>query len=180
MDRFLATTPVASDCFQLVGVTSLLLACKHVEVCPPRIKQLLALCCDAFTKDQMCNLECIILIRLNFSLAAPTTAFFLEHFTNQRLERGDVFSQCTSGTGKCKNLARKIAELSLADYAFNRYPPSLVAICSITLADHMLGLQCTIDLEQDGYPLSLTMDCIENLRLLVSLNEEVLLSMAEL
>lgn len=30
LDRFLATTPVAADCFQLLGVTSLLIACKQV------------------------------------------------------------------------------------------------------------------------------------------------------
>lgn len=33
LDRFLACTPVATDCFQLVGVTSLLIACK--QVCTP-------------------------------------------------------------------------------------------------------------------------------------------------
>ncbi|KAM6328257.1 cyclin-O isoform 1-T1 [Alca torda] len=31
LDRFLATTPVAADCFQLLGVTTLLIACKQVE-----------------------------------------------------------------------------------------------------------------------------------------------------
>ena len=30
VDRFLASTPVAADCFQLVGVTALLLASKQV------------------------------------------------------------------------------------------------------------------------------------------------------
>lgn len=30
LDRFLITTPVAADCFQLLGVTSLLIACKQV------------------------------------------------------------------------------------------------------------------------------------------------------
>ncbi|VFV34097.1 cyclin-o isoform 1 [Lynx pardinus] len=29
LDRFLTTTPVAADCFQLLGVTSLLIACKQ-------------------------------------------------------------------------------------------------------------------------------------------------------
>ncbi|XP_076843291.1 cyclin-O isoform X2 [Brachyhypopomus gauderio] len=67
MDRFLVTTSVAADCFQLVGVTSLLIATKHVEVCCPRIRQLLSLCCNAFSKEQLCNLECLILLRLNFS-----------------------------------------------------------------------------------------------------------------
>lgn len=33
LDRFLTTTPVAADCFQLLGVTSLLIACKQVP--PP-------------------------------------------------------------------------------------------------------------------------------------------------
>lgn len=30
LDRFLTTTPVAADCFQLLGVTALLIACKQV------------------------------------------------------------------------------------------------------------------------------------------------------
>lgn len=33
LDRFLLTTPVAADCFQLLGVTCLLIACKQVP--PP-------------------------------------------------------------------------------------------------------------------------------------------------
>lgn len=33
MDRFLASTPVAADCFQLLGVTALLLASKQVLIC---------------------------------------------------------------------------------------------------------------------------------------------------
>ncbi|XP_059581163.1 cyclin-O isoform X2 [Alligator mississippiensis] len=81
LDRFLSTTPVAADCFQLLGVTALLIACKQVEVHPPRVKQLLALCCDSFTRQQLCNLECIILHKLHFNLAAPTIGCFLEHFT---------------------------------------------------------------------------------------------------
>ena len=33
IDRFLASTAVAADCFQLLGVTALLLASKQVCVC---------------------------------------------------------------------------------------------------------------------------------------------------
>lgn len=35
LDRFLLTTPVAADCFQLLGVTCLLIACKQVP--PPGV-----------------------------------------------------------------------------------------------------------------------------------------------
>lgn len=34
VDRFMAATPVAADCFQLLGVTALLLASKQVRVEP--------------------------------------------------------------------------------------------------------------------------------------------------
>ncbi|KAG2466078.1 cyclin-O [Polypterus senegalus] len=180
MDRFLITTPVASDCFQLLGVTSLLIACKQVEVHSPRVKQLLSLCCDAFTKDQLCNLECIILMKLNFNLTAPTIAFFLEHLSNQRLHLGNHSQQVSIEVQKSKNFARKISELSMADYAFNRYPPSLMAICSMGLADQMLGLPCPLDKFVDGYPQKTIEDCLANLRLLVSLNQEVLQTFSEL
>lgn len=32
VDRFLGTTPVAADCFQLLGVTALFIACKQVRL----------------------------------------------------------------------------------------------------------------------------------------------------
>ncbi|XP_076010388.1 cyclin-O [Genypterus blacodes] len=139
MDRFLASTPVAADCFQLLGVTALLLASKQVEVCSPQISHLLSLCCDAFTKEQLCNLESLILIRLQFRLAAPTLAFYLDYYTNC-IETSQL--ACTSShtmrPRQCSNLAQKVCELSLADYAFNKYPPSLTAHCALRLASELL------------------------------------------
>ncbi|OXB80158.1 UNVERIFIED_CONTAM: hypothetical protein H355_011616 [Colinus virginianus] len=142
LDRFLATTPVAADCFQLLGVTALLLACKQVEVHPPSVKQLLALCCDAFSRQQLRNLECIVLHKLGFTLAAPTVCFFLEHFTRVRLEAPGADPGEAADAG---SLARAVAELSLADYAFT-----------------------------NGYRRRRLRDCMAELRLLVSLNEAAL------
>ncbi|XP_072920046.1 cyclin-O [Hemitrygon akajei] len=170
MDRFLQTTPVASDCFQLVGVTSLLLACKQVEVYPPKIKQLLSLCCDAFSREQLCNLECIILLRLNFELTAPSVDFFLEYFTNKTLQR----QQLDSRVARTARLARRLVEISLADYSFNGYPPSLLALSAFSLADRMLHPGEVIDLEFSDYPPSVLEDCVESLELLVALNKESL------
>ncbi|XP_043557519.1 cyclin-O [Chiloscyllium plagiosum] len=170
MDRFLQTTPVASDCFQLVGVTSLLLACKQVEVYPPRIKQLLSLCCDAFTGDQLRNLECIILIKLNFELLTPSVDFFLEHFTITRIEHEQPRSQAASS----ERLARRLVELSFADYSFNGYPPSLLASSALILADRMLHPGGDPSSELSGYPPCLLEDCVQRLKLLVALNEESL------
>ncbi|KAK1806806.1 hypothetical protein P4O66_005285 [Electrophorus voltai] len=209
MDRFLVTTSVAADCFQLLGVTSLLIATKHVEVCSPRIKQLLSLCCNAFSKEQLCNLECLILLRLNFRLAAPTLAFFLDYLISQELSwhrvggKDDNFTDLyevkndddwtateedqLSRVEKYKYFACKICELSLADYAFNKYQPSVIVQSAIILAkDHfrkpasfkhmssseMADLLCTADHNSINY--SLIQQCTEDLRLLVSLNLESL------
>ncbi|XP_068782479.1 cyclin-O-like [Struthio camelus] len=171
LDRFLATTPVAADCFQLLGVTALLIACKQVEVHPPRVKELLALCCDAFTRQQLCNLECIVLHKLQFSLAAPTISFFLEHFTQVRIAaRGADAAEANDA----RSLARGVAELSLADYAFTKYAPSLLAICTLGLADRLLQHHTPLDLHISGYPEGLLRDCMDELQLLVSLNGESL------
>ncbi|XP_026043806.1 cyclin-O isoform X2 [Astatotilapia calliptera] len=149
MDRFLASTPVAADCFQLIGVTALLLASKQVEVCSPRISHLLSLCCDVFTKEQLCNLECLILLRLNFRLSAPTLAFFLDYYTNcieasqlvTRNKGDDRISRMNPDPKmprQCSNLAQNVCELTLADYAFNKYPPSLTASCALRVASELL------------------------------------------
>ncbi|TNN66564.1 Cyclin-O [Liparis tanakae] len=191
VDRFMASTPVAADCFQLLGVTALLLASKQVEVGSPRIGHLLALCCDAFTKEQLCNLECLVLRRLNFRLAAPTLAFFLDYYANH---------PDAAGPGRRGNLARNVCELSLADYAFNKYPPSLTARCALRIAGELLEEPraqpserpeiCDMDsveanghfrsqLGQGGRNHNLAEECKDNLRLLVSLNQESLEVMSD-
>ncbi|XP_068616952.1 cyclin-O [Brachionichthys hirsutus] len=234
MDRFLASTPVATDCFQLLGVTALLLASKQVEVCSPRICTLLSFCCDAFTREQLCNLECVILLRLNFCLDTPTLAFFLDYYTNcngaaqvaSEDAGGNGLGQTVPGAntpGQCSNFAQKVCELSLADYSFNKYPPSLTAACALWVArdlletEHGLVGQTTLRSKEDmwdsfvdelcirpasaqssgnheqsdvnalssvkGHFLStreetysLAQECKDNLKLLVSLNQEILIS----
>ncbi|XP_022373664.1 cyclin-O [Enhydra lutris kenyoni] len=174
LDRFLTTTPVAADCFQLLGVTSLLIACKQVEVHPPRMKQLLALCCGAFSQQQLCNLECIVLHKLHFSLGAPTISFFLEHFTHARVEAGQAE---VSEALEAQALARGVAELSLADYAFTSYTPSLLAICCLALADRMLQHPHPVDLGLGGHAEAAVQDCLGKLQLLVAINETSLTHM---
>ncbi|XP_048100482.1 cyclin-O [Alosa alosa] len=254
MDRFLGTTAVASDCFQLLGVTSLLIASKQVEVCSPRIKQLLSLCCGTFSREQLCNLECLVLLRLGFRLAAPTLAFFLHHYTlsashilrqdpficsrlskemstNHGLTQDSLVSlgqpQETSMTchssqdltlrpspqqqhveelrrstnsvphlqlvERCGSLARRICELSLADYAFNCYSPSVTAQSAVRLALELLGMSsaslqgCSpvegpdLRLPQGGdIEKDLLQNCTEKLKLLVSLNQTALQTLMDL
>lgn len=234
VDRFLVSTPVAADCFQLVGAAALLLASKQVivrtekpgpavtgaatdpfffspiqvEVCSPRISHLLSFCCDAFTKEQLCNLECLILLRLNFRLDAPTLAFFLDYYTNcidaARLE--NTCGYRFSAKHPDSSFAQKVCELSLADYAFNKYPPSVIAGSALWLTIDLMnpeGRQWSGSVgelgpkhisaqtsgysensegdflilhngENQGVQRSLALECKDKLKLLVSLNKEML------
>lgn len=138
-----------------------------MEVHPPRVKQLLALCCGAFSRQQLCNLECIVLHKLHFSLGAPTISFFLEHFTHARVEVGQAE---VSQALEAQALARGVAELSLADYAFTSYPPSLLAICCLALADRLLQLPHPVDLRLGGHTEAALQDCLGKLQLLVAIN----------
>ncbi|NWI70926.1 CCNO protein, partial [Todus mexicanus] len=171
LDRFLATTPVAADCFQLLGVTVLLIASKQVEVHPPTVKELLDLCCGIFTRKQLLNLECIVLHRLRFDVAAPTISFFLEHFSLVRLEAPGADP---GEAAAARSLAGAVAELSLADYTFNKYAPSLLAASSLGLADRLLRHRRPLDLRVSGYPDGLLRGCMGQLQLLVSLNRRTL------
>uniref|UniRef100_A0A8B9RUK8 Cyclin O n=1 Tax=Accipiter nisus TaxID=211598 RepID=A0A8B9RUK8_9AVES len=181
VDRFLGTTPVAADCFQLLGVTALFIACKQPgggsapfpprAAHPPLRAELLDLCCGVFSCQQLRNLECLILRRLGFELAAPTVNFFLEHFSQVRLEaRGADAREAADA----RSLAVGIAELSLADYAFTKYAPSLLAASSLGLADRLLRHRRPLDLRISGYPRRVLRDCVDQLQLLVSLNRQFL------
>ncbi|XP_056088792.1 cyclin-O [Rhinichthys klamathensis goyatoka] len=203
MDRFLITTSVAADCFQLLGVTSLLIATKQVEVYSPRITQLLSLCCNSFSREQLCNLECLVLLRLNFRLAAPTLAFFLDYFTSRLTgcQSGGAVDEMVSTASDTlehrdveinwKWLACKVCELSLADYTFNKYMPSVIVQCAVKLAkdllkthsvqstEHNTGSLKTSDsfCSEEYPPLAwenqvLFQQCTDDLKLLVSLNQD--------
>lgn len=207
-----------------------------MEVCSPRISHLLSLCCDAFTKEQLCNLECLILLRLNYCLAAPTLAFFLDYYNNcveaaKLVTENTGDESCTRSNPEtklhrqCSKLAQKVCELSLADYAFNKYPPSLTASCALTIASELLKTEqglvehaitrsledlwdSSVDelstrpacaqspdspdlseghflivrrhfmpVDQEGY-VNLAQECKDNLKLLVSLNEDTLEGMS--
>ncbi|XP_057353259.1 cyclin-O-like [Manis pentadactyla] len=145
----------------------------QVEVHPPRVKQMLALCCSAFSWQQLCNLEYIMLHKLHFSLGVPTISF-LEHFMHKCVDVGQAE---VSKTLEVQALARGVVELSLADYAFTNYTPSLLTICCLALADHKLQLLCLVDLHLGGHPEAALQDCLGKLQLLVAINGTLLTQM---
>jgi hypothetical protein len=68
LDRFLAVQKVARQRLQLVGVTSLMIAAKYEEIYPPEVRDYVYICDNAYSREQIVQMEQLILSKLNFRL----------------------------------------------------------------------------------------------------------------
>ena len=89
----------------------------------------------------MFEMEEIVLATLKFHLAAPTIKTFLRRY----LKAASATSEVTSLANVCNfyfrisNIISSSGELTLQEYSFTKYLPSMVAISAVCLASHSLG-----------------------------------------
>jgi hypothetical protein len=83
IDRFLCVAPpLVRQRLQLLGVTALLLASKLEEVYPPEVRDMVYVCDRAYTREQILDMERIVLSTLQGRLWVPTPFVFLAHYTS--------------------------------------------------------------------------------------------------
>ncbi|VVB10160.1 unnamed protein product [Arabis nemorensis] len=127
IDRFLSKQAVVRKKLQLVGLVALLLACKYEEISVPIVQDLVVISDKAYTKNDVLEMEKIMLDTLQFNVSLPTQYPFLKRFL-----------KAAQSEKKLENLASFLIELALVDYEMLRYPPSLLAATAVYTA------QCTI------------------------------------
>ena len=129
LDRYLQVeverTP--RDKLQLVGVSSLLLACKVEEIYLPSIEDFVYSTDNAYTEAELKAMEIHMLKILNFDLNTPISLSFLRRYS----KAGDV--DVLEHT-----LAKYILELSLLDFGQASLPPSLAAAAALQLSLQLL------------------------------------------
>lgn len=81
LDRFLEKQKVARNKLQLVGVTCMMLAAKYEEIYPPEVRDWIYICDSAYTRNQILQMEPLVLNRLGFRLAAVTPFAFVRRFS---------------------------------------------------------------------------------------------------
>ncbi|KAM7475212.1 hypothetical protein LguiB_022455 [Lonicera macranthoides] len=123
IDRFLERHEVARKNLQLVGVTSMLLACKYEEVFVPSVDEFVMITDKAYTRKEVLNMEKIMVNALQFNMSIPTPYVFMRRFlkaaqTDKRLE----------------HLAFFMIELCLVEYEALKYSPSMLAAAAIYTA----------------------------------------------
>lgn len=117
IDAFLSKIPIEKIYLQLLGITALFIACKENEVIYPTLKKLAELTENAYTINQLINMEKKILQILKFDIFAPTAEEFYNinatdfGFNEEQKYFGEYFLEC-----------------SLIDYHLLKYKMSTIAI----------------------------------------------------
>ena len=83
IDRFLSKEVMMRSKLQLVGVVSLLIACKFDEVSPPEVKDCIYITDYAYDKEELLRMETRILTTINYNLIVPTGYHFLMRYLNR-------------------------------------------------------------------------------------------------
>lgn len=128
VDSFLSKTAVHRDKLQLVGIVALCIAAKVEEVYAPQLREYVYICDNAYTKQEIIDLEVKMLYILEHRLHPPTPLVFLRRF-----------SKVSQSTSMQHTLSTYLIELSLLDLCMLQHRPSTIAASAVYLSSRMLG-----------------------------------------
>ncbi|CAK7330727.1 unnamed protein product [Dovyalis caffra] len=130
VDRFLAVKVVPRRELQLVGISSMLVACKYEEIWAPEVNDFVCISDNAYVRKQVLAMEKAILGKLEWYLTVPTPYVFLVRYIKASIPSDKV----------TENLAFFLSELGLMQYQIVvKYGPSKIAASAVYAA------RCTLD-----------------------------------
>ncbi|KAH9714711.1 cyclin-A2-4 [Citrus sinensis] len=128
IDWFLCQNYIERQRLQLLGITCMLIASKYEEICAPRVEEFCFITDNTYSREEVLKMESQVLKCLGFQLFVPTTKTFLRRF----LRAAQVSYK--SPSLELEYLANFLAELSLVDYGFLKFIPSIIAASAVFLA----------------------------------------------
>ncbi|KAJ1265457.1 hypothetical protein BS78_08G078000 [Paspalum vaginatum] len=133
IDQFLSQNCIQKNKLQLLGITSMLIASKYEEYCARSVEEFCIITDSTYQKAEVLEMERQVLNVLGFHLSVPTTYTFLRRF----LRAAQV--SCIAPLTTLGYLANYLAELTLINYSFLKFLPSVVAASSVFLAKWTLN-----------------------------------------
>ncbi|EED92800.1 hypothetical protein THAPSDRAFT_33883 [Thalassiosira pseudonana CCMP1335] len=128
IDRYLAKTEVSRPKLQLVGVTALLIASKYEEIYPPELRDLVYICDRAYSKNEILEMEEIILKSLEYQITIPSAHAFLVRYL-----------KAAHADKKIVQLSCFILDGTLQSYNMLHYLPSQLAAAAVFIARRTVG-----------------------------------------
>lgn len=123
IDRYCSKVVVQRSKLQLIGVTALLVACKHEEIYPPEVRDCVYITDRAYERQEVLDMEQSILRVLNWKISVPTAYPFLYRFLS-----------ITEASNMTKHAAKYYLERTLQEHDFLYYRPSVVCAGAVILA----------------------------------------------
>jgi hypothetical protein len=120
IDRYLSVKQITRNKLQLLGITALMIACKHEEIDVPKIDDFIYITDNAYVRDEVYIMENDVLSTLNFSLLYPSPIKFYEYLSLH------------FNFDKTKHMMGKyLMESFLLDTKINKYKPATIS-CACT------------------------------------------------
>ena len=120
IDRYLSLAQISRTNFQLLGITALMIACKHEEIDLPKIDDFIYITDNAYKKDEVIKMEFEVLSKLNFAFLYPSPIKFFEY-----LSLHFKFDK------KQHMMGKYLMESFLLDIKNAKYKPSIIS-CACT------------------------------------------------
>ncbi|KAL6533879.1 hypothetical protein OROHE_013712 [Orobanche hederae] len=138
IDRYLSENYMTKQKLQLLGVTCMLIASKYEEICAPHVEEFCFITDNTYSKEEVVKMESSVLNFLEFQLSVPTTKKFLRRFIQAAqvsyTVRETDFNWILIPSVELEFLANYLAELTLMDYSFLKFLPSIIAASALFLA----------------------------------------------
>ena len=116
IDRYLSITTISRSNFQLLGITALMIACKHEEIDLPKIDDFIYITDNAYVKNEVIKMENDVLSKLNFSFLYPSPIKFFEYLSFH-----------FNFTKKHHMMGKYLMESFLLDVKNVKYKPSIIS-----------------------------------------------------
>mmetsp|Transcript_22525 Transcript_22525/g.66714 ORF Transcript_22525/g.66714 Transcript_22525/m.66714 type:complete len:384 (-) Transcript_22525:236-1387(-) len=128
IDRYLEKREVTRPKLQLVGVTCLLIASKYEEIYPPELRDLVYICDRAYSKNEILEMEEVVLKSLEYQITIPSAHAFLVRYL-----------KAAHADKKIVQLACYILDGTLQSYNLLHYLPSQLAAAAVFIARRCVG-----------------------------------------
>lgn len=128
IDRYLSVRTVTRQRLQLLGLVALLIGSKFEEIDPPTVAEFAYIADHTYTRQDVLNMECTVLVALGFEIAVPTPAHFLD-----RLMRANGCDAVH------RSVVQYALEVALLDLRALRYLPSALVGACLLLSNELLG-----------------------------------------
>lgn len=128
VDRFLSIQTLLRQKLQLLGISSMLLASKYEEIYAPETRDFVYISDNAYSKEDIFNMEILICTTLEYNFHVPSPIFFIADWSKilNASQEEIIFSIYT-------------LELHLVEYESLLFHSDLISICALLISISLLN-----------------------------------------